>query len=59
MVELRQALTVISVLSPLHHGLLVNCLRVRGLNIPFSASLIYRTQSEVVHMQVNARKRLS
>jgi hypothetical protein len=37
----------------------VNCLRVRGLNIPFSASLIYRTQSEVVHMQVNARKRLS
>ena len=32
------------------------CLRVRELNIPSSASLIYQTQSEVIHLKVNARK---
>jgi hypothetical protein len=47
---------VVSILSSLHYGLLMICLRVRELNIPSSASLIYQTQSEVIHLKVNARK---
>lgn len=43
MVGSKQIMVVALTLSLLHHGLLVICRFVRGLSIPSSASLSYKT----------------